>query len=428
VALQTISSLNASAAVNKVWRKIQGDIAEGVNFMYEESDLLDDFGDVDWDWSQREATFPVDVYDAPRAAVIPDGGFRGKPGAVNLEEATASMSSFSATFTSSTLAKFADQGNENQLRRELVHKSKKSLESIARVMVQQFYGTSVGTLALTDTDLGGTTDTLVLKDAFGVADIDNAAFLSDQFRLNDRIAAFDGSTVADSGNAFGYVSANPKLTPGSLPVAWDVSLGAVTNNNLKIIGAGALGGGTSTVKEDDTDYNKCFSGLFDVMTSASVQGINSGTVPEWAIGYSDVAGGTLTPVRLHAMVDKIQDASGEAPDCMVIDKGVYRDLVNNERAAYQASSPTGIELDGSVKRKGLNIKPLRRCPPGYAFLWKKSRWQKKILTPKPSGKLSWGDGIDLIDKEGMLFKMFVAGTLVVKKRTAFGYLSGLTGA
>lgn len=423
-----ISSLNASAAVNKVWRKIQGKLGEGANFMVEEFDMLTEFSDVEFPWSQREVAYTTDVNEAPRAATIPDGGFRSRPVAVNTEELTASMSSWSQTFVASTLAKYADEGNENQIVKELVHKSKKALQSIERTVGQQFYGTSVGTIALTDTDLGGTTDTIVLKDAFGVPDIDNAAYLSELFRKGDRIAFIDGSAIADSNAAFSEITANPKLTPGSIDVTHNSSLNAVSNNNLKIVGAASLGNGSSTDPLNDTDYNKALTGLFDVLQSASVGGLAQSSVPEWDVSYEDTAGGHLSTARIHKALDTITNASGKTPDICLMSQGVNRAIIEVERAAYHAASPMGIELDGSFKRRGIEFKTTRRVPPGYAFFWKKNQWQKLMLTPKPTNKLSWADGIDLIDKEGMLFPIFMAGSLICRQRNVFGYFSGLTEA
>ena len=423
-----ISSTNASAAVNKVWRKIQGKLGEGANFSVDELDLMMEFSDVEFPWSQREVTFTTDINDVPRGALIPDGGFRARPGAVNTEELTASITSISQTFVASTLAQYADEGNENQIVKELMHKGKGALRAIERVLGQQFYGTSVGTLALTDTDLGGTTDTLVLKDAFGVSDIDNAAYLADLFRKDEYIAAIEGTAIADSNSAIGRITADPALTPGSIDVTWNASLGAVSTNNLKIVGAGSLGNGSSTDPRDDTDYNKAMTGLFDVLQSASVHGLAQASVPKWDVSYEDPTGGHLSTARIHKALDTIANASGKTPDVCLMAQGVNRAIIEVERAAYHAASPTGIELDGSFKRRGIEFKTTRRVPPGYAFFWKKNQWQKLMLTPKPTNSFRWADGKDLIDKEGMLFTMFVAGSLVCRQRNVFGYFSGLTEA
>jgi hypothetical protein len=62
-----------------VWKKIQGDLSEGFNFMVEEFDWMDDYPSVEFPWSQREVTFTVDLDDDINVASIPDAGYRARP-------------------------------------------------------------------------------------------------------------------------------------------------------------------------------------------------------------------------------------------------------------------------------------------------------------------------------------------------------------
>jgi hypothetical protein len=421
VAAATISSLSSAQAVSKVWRKIQGDMAEGFNFLVEEfNEWLDDYPMSGLTWSQREVTFPVDLNDGYGVALIPDGGYRARPSSVNAEEATASLSNFNATFVASYLSKYADEGNTNQIEKELKFKGAKKIQAMARVIGDKLYGTSAGTLALTDTDLAGTTDTLTLKSGFGTSTISNAAYIADRFRVGDYIAAIDGSDLETNG--IGVIGTVTAATP-SIAVTWQGST-SETNNDLKIVGANSLG--YTTV--DDTDYNKAPVGLLDVLLTDTVHGISAASVPRWAAGYSNTSGGQITPARIQAMVDEVANDSGRKVNTVLMAQGVYRSFVDSERAAVRFDSPMNMEIDGSVKLKGVTIKRSRRVPPGYLIGWDKAAYKKIMLTPKPTNSFKWDDGIDLIEQDGMLFPVSCVLGLVCESRAAFGYFSGLTEA
>jgi hypothetical protein len=109
-------------------------------------------------------------------------------------------------------------------------------------------------------------------------------------------------------------------------------------------------------------------------------------------------------------------------------QGVYRDWVDAERAAVRFDTPASMETDGSVKSKGRDIKKSRRVPPGFAIGYDKRSWRKIALTPKPDGSngITWGDGKEYIDQDGMVFNVDLVLGLVCTNRGNFAYASGLT--
>ena len=201
---------------------------------------------------------------------------------------------------------------------------------------------------------------------------------------------------------------------------------AVTNNNLKIVGAASLENTTLA----GTDYNKMPVGFLDVLKSDTVHGISATSDnTRWDVGFEDsTTGGRIDPTKLQKLDDEVSNkAPGmKGPDTYLMSQGVYRDLVDQQRSAVEFESPVGMEIDGSVKKKGKTFKKTRRVPPGMLIGYDKSKYQKLMLVPKATNNLSWSDGIDLIDREASLFTMNTVFGLACRSRASFGYYSGLT--
>lgn len=409
-----------SSEVDKIWRKIQGDLKEGYNFMVEEFEWLSDYPDTEFPWSQREVTFTVDLDDDINVAAIPDAGYRARPSAVNVEEGTFSLTNFNGTFTASHLAKWADEGKTNQIERELKRKGAKKVQAFARVIGDAIYGTSVGTLALTDTNFSGTSATATLHSAFGDTTITNAAYIADRFRTGQRVAIVDGSALQQFATVGAIVAGTP-----SIALTLDASL-TNSNNNLKIIDASSLENTTLA----GTSYNKMPVGFLDVLKSDTVHGISATSDnTRWDVGFEDsTTGGRIDPTKLQKLDDSVANAAPgmKEPSVYLMSQGVYRDLVDQQRAAVEYESPMGMEIDGSVKKKGKTFKKTRRVPPGHLIAYDPSRYQKLMLVPKPSASVNWNGGIDLINQEASLFVMNTVFGLACRSRASFGYYSGLT--
>lgn len=408
-----------SSEVDKVWKKIQGDLSEGFNFMVEEFEWLDDYPSVEFPWSQREVTFTVDLDDDINVAAIPDAGYRARPSAVNVEEATFALTNFNTTFTASHLAKWADQGKTNQIEKELKRRGAKKVQAMARKIGDSIYGTSVGTLALTDTNFAGTSTTATLHSAFGDTSITNAAYIADRFRVGEWVGVVDSGTL----QIITQITAVSKTTP-SISVTGPTLTNS--NNNLVIVGAASLENTTLA----GTDYNKMPVGFLDVLKSDTVHGISATSDnTRWDVGFEDsTTGGRIDPTKLQKLDDSVANAAPgmKEPSVYLMSQGVYRDLVDQQRAAVEFSSPVGMEIDGSVKKKGKTFKKTRRVPPGHLIAYDPSRYQKLMLVPKPSNNLRWDAGIDLITQEASLFPMNTVFGLACRSRASFGYYSGLT--
>ncbi len=87
----------------------------------------------------------------------------------------------------------------------------------------------------------------------------------------------------------------------------------------------------------------------------------------FSVGHQ-LDGGRLTGVRITKARHEIRNKGGGEMDTMWLDQGVERDMIAQQQAAVRYSSTMGMEVDGSIKAKGIDIKTSRRVPPGMAIM------------------------------------------------------------
>lgn len=423
MAAATYSITTSTSAINKAWRKIQGRVAEAIRHTREEYDWFDDYPVEDIDWSARETLIPLNINEEIGIATLPEGGKLARPSSVDLEEIAISLVQFNGRFTASNLAKWADKGMSNQVERQLRLQATNKVSAMGRRFADAVYGTSVGTVALTDTDVAGAaTATLVLKDGYGKADIDDPAYLADKFRVGETYALVDGtSLVANSFFTVDAAGIDPSAREIDVTFAGNVT---VSNNNLKIVYANNL---ENTTLAGGTDYNKGLVGFTDVLTSAALHSL---THDNWDVSFEDNSGGRLDSARLRRAKQDIDNYSNVPANRLILAQGVERDLVLQERSLVRYGAPMGMELDGSIKMKGMEIVSPRGVPPKHAIMYNKKSYRKVSLLPKPQGQggLSWSDGYEMQDDDGMIFRTDMVIGLFVNNRKAFGYWDGLTEA
>lgn len=421
MAALTYNVTTGTSDVNVAWRKVQGKVAEGAEFFSPEFSWYDDYPLDGVDWSLRETTIPIDLVDEIGAAFIPEGGKLAKPSSVNMTDLTVPLSQLNARFTASKLSMYANKGMTNQVESQLKFQAAKKAQALFRKFSVQTKGTSVGTIFLTDTDITNTTSMngIVPKDGFGLSDVDDLDYLLSLVKVNERIAAVDGSSL--SAASFGYIDAITAST--SFDVTFDATATANTNNNLKIVGAASLEATTLA----GTDYNKAFNGWADFLTSTNLHGIATSSYPKWAVG-SDTTGGRLSPDRLWKAVHEIENNGGGTLNCIELSQGVYRDYMKQEAALVRHDSIKGMETDGSVKFGNVEFKMSKYSLPQYAIAFDKRSYKKIALLPKPSktGGLTWKDGKELIDDDGWVFELNMVLGLFCTNRANTYYFSGLT--
>lgn len=412
--------------VNKIWRKVQGDLYEGMNFFSEEFGNMERFvpDTYDIDISAREITVPVDLNEEVGVAAIPEGGYEAVASSVNVEEVTLGFTLLNARFSASVTARILDERHRAaELKRQIVFQGMKKMQALARTWSDMVYGYSTNILALTDTDLSGTSDTLTLYNGLNDSTIAGSTaatgnYIANLFRVGERIAALNAGSLAT--NALGEITAITAGANPTLAVTWDGSTSESTNG-LQIVLANSVEGSTIAA----TAYNRGIVGYLDLLKSTSVHGTSSSSVPNWSIAGSDTSGGRLSGVRLRAAKDTLRRYSPMKPDFALLDEGVHRDLIDLERAALRFSDPFALETDGDVKSKDLAIRSSWRVPPGYAIVGSKKAFARLDIMPKPGQGFAWGDGHKMENQSGYLFPVdFLTGTFC-KSRKAFFYFSGL---
>lgn len=390
-------SVLTNSSVNKIYRKVQGDLQTAFQFECEEWDMVDELSEFDIDWSAREITVPLDINEGAGVATLPEGGYEARPYSVNAEEITLSWQHFNKRFTISKMARWVDEKSRDaQIERQIMFQGRQAIRDLQRHYSDYSYGFSTGYLARCSATQGAASShTITLIDAYGVAGIDGAAYLGGLFKDGDWVALVQSGALVS--NAIGEVTAVSTSTP-SITVTWNGSV-SVTANDY-IVKANSLENTTIT----GTDYNRGLVGWLDATSSASVHSLSSSSVPNWDIAYSDTASGQFNGVKLHRAKQEIANEGGGKLNLLVIDQAVYRDMIKQERAALRFDDAFGMEIDGDVKSKGVKFFQSRRVPAGYVFGADKKSVRKMTLLGKP-GAPGWDDAYKLENQSGFVFNI-----------------------
>lgn len=407
MSVQTYSA-TVNSGVNKIWRKIQGDVADALNFECEEWALLDRLDDTDLAWSLREVIVPLDITEGGRVSQIPEAGYETIPYTPNAEEITVTPVQYNIRFAASKLAMYIDQrGGDAMIENQLKYQAKKEIESLARAVSDDFYGFSTSILALTDTNISGTTVTVTLSAGYGLSGISNTTYIADKFRVNDRIAILDAGTYRVTGLVQSITAA------GVMVILLDAAF-TTTTDSLQIVRANA-------VESTQTSYNRGLVGLLDVCTSGTVFGLASSSIANWFPSVSDTTTSRFTGTMLQIARDQIANFGVGKPDIAFISQGVKRDLNLQERSALRQNDPMNLVVDGDAKAKGIKWHSSRRVPPGNVTVVASDSWKKWQLNPKPGSNFAWRDGKEAIDQNYLLFSGDFPLQLIPTSRKSFAY-------
>lgn len=408
------------ATFDEIWRKIQADVHQGFNFESEEWSWMDDLDNFKVAWSQREILVPMELNEGYGAGSLPDGGYEAMPSSPEVDEISLSWLHFNKRFTITKQAKWVQMKSPNaMIEKQMKFQAGKSVETLARYFSDSYYGVSAGYRAMLSTDPGAaaTSHTLVMDNAFGYANIDGAAYIANLFKVGDRVALIRAGALVD--NAIGTITAVDATVP-DIDVSWIGSANPAENDYV------VLANSQENATVAGTDYDKGLVGLIDGLTSDTVHGLSATTATNWSAVTADSTGGRLTGTRIHKAGHEIRNKGGGKMDQMWLDQGVERDMIALQQAAVRHSSSFGMEMDGSIKSKGLTIKTSRRVPAGFAIMGVKKSLKRMTLLPKPGKDIPWEDGYKIPDKSAYVFGIDWPCAMVWLNRGNFKLHYGLT--
>jgi hypothetical protein len=425
MAADTYSVTTSSSDLANIWRKVQAGVLKAFQFGVEEWEWMKTLKKFTVDWSAREITAELDIYDDTNTAVIPEGGYEAYPTSPSTATATLTWILMNKRFTVSKTAQYISeqQGTRGQLESQLRWQSKKAVDGIRRKFGDMFYGLSTGVVGVVSaasgdlvtvtgmyaqTGLGAATDNRKATDLFRVGD--HICFVQSAGTLRSTSSSVPFQEVTGITTASQYLTCNASecstLTAGDL---------IVFANNLE-----------QTSSAGGTEYNKGLVGLIDGVTTASIHGVTSATYPRWAAAVNNSSGGRFTTTKFQNLRDSIYNLGGGEMDMIIWAQGVQRDVVSQLSAGLRFSDAFALELDGKAKARGVMFNTSRRVPDGYVWgLVKSNSVNKMTLLPEP-GQQAFGDGYKLQDNSGLVFPIDFPCAMIWTNRGNVGMYSGLT--
>ncbi len=412
--------------VDKIWRKVQGSLQPGINFVTEEFGWLKEMRELPIDASLRTMEFPIELTEDRGITSLPEGGREAEPMSVNATDASVAFIHLNGRFTVSKLAKWAgqDRGGAGAIANQLAFQGKKKIEALGRVMGDMFYGYSTNYLAQTSTAASQASGTYTLLNGLGDSAIDGSStaeknYIANLFKAGDRVALVRAGALVT--NAIGVVTAVTPATP-SIAVTWAGSVTSQANDYL------VLANGASGTTLAHTSYNRGFVGLRDIMKSTSIQGISSATVPNWSVAHSDTAAGRFTGPKWRKGLDEIRNYGHERASVVtLLAKGVNRDVISQYHAGVRFDNAMALEIDGEPRAKGRKFRTSRRVPPGMVMMFDQNRaLRKRSIHDAPMSAPSWSGGKELIDDSGWIFAVETSCLMATLNRKLFAYWEAQT--
>ena len=410
-----------SSDLEEIWRKVQTKLMQGMKFMAEEWENLEDLKKFDVAWSSREILVPLDLQEGYGVASIAEGGYEARPSTPEANELSLSWVLFNKRFTHTLTSHWIEQRSPRaQAENNLKYMGAKAIQALGTNFADYHYGYSTGYLATTTTVATATSgQAYTLATGYGDSTVTSAAFIADKFKVGDAVALVRSAALVTNG--IGVITARSLTTP-SITVTWNGSVTTVSGDY--VVKANSL----ANTLLADTDYNRGLVGKLDMLKTASVHGLSSSTNANWAAGYADTSGGRLTGMRIRKAVQDIGNAGGGKVDRMDIDQGVERDMIGQQLAAVRYADTSSMELDGSVKYGGIKFNATERVPPGYAIPYVSKSVRRMQLLPKPEQGPAWGMGEKIQDRSAYVFSLDFPLAQVCLNRGNMGYFSGLTSA
>lgn len=410
-------SVTTSSDVNKIWRKVQGKLMQALRFEFEESAMVDDMSALDVDFSLREVTVPIDINEGYGVAAIAEGGYEALPSTPNVEEITLPISELSKRFTVTTRSANLQDKPGAVIQKNIVYAGRKAMQAMGRDLSDRFYGFATGVLAQTTTVATQASGAYTLANLYGVSGLGSAGQLAAKFKVGSRVALVRAGALVTNA-VYGQVTAINAATP-SITVTWPGSVTSASGDNIVLsnsIEAATLAG---------TDYNKSIVGLLDAMTSTSVHGLSSSSVPDWSVAYSDTSSAAFSGIKWIRAKQEIANKGGDVKKVMsLFSQGVYRNLVSTASGSIRYSDPVSMEIVGDIKVQGDRVKSTQRVPAGAVLLYDRDAY-RRVKLPMDEAK-SLTDAIRMQDQAAYIFPFLHLHSHAVVNRKRMAYFLNQT--
>jgi hypothetical protein len=254
-----------------------------------------------------------------------------------------------------------------------------------------------------------------LKDAFGLTQLNDPAYLTQMFPIDEGIAFMRTGALL----AFAVVTGFDDVA-GTIDVDFNGATVDLAANDVIVYGNGVIG---NTLSE--TDYNKWNVGLLDALTSDEVHGVATSDVPTWAPASYDTDGGSWGFLKARRMKQALENRGDTTLKRIILSNGVQNDKDARERQALIWTNSSSMNIDGSAGMKGVSEDTTRYVPPTCVFGIGMDAEGKKVLTDKPDeeetiefGKLHKAEdrsalkgGVDMISARIFRSRSRIAGAI-----------------
>lgn len=395
---QVAAAITRTTDLNGLWRKVQGTLLVLTNVMFEEWDVMKALQEFDVDWSTREISTPLDVFDEIGVASILEGDYEAVPSSVGTVDAFFTWIMLNARFNITKTARYLDERQKRAaITSQFEYQGKKKIEAMRRRLADYFYGGSSGVMAVVDTIVSGdntTTQVIDFKDGYALPSVQDGTYIANLFRRNERVGFIRAGALV----GFGRIT-SVSVAAGKCRLGLTFAENTNVNANDQIVFANSMGNETI----DHTDFNKGLTGWADGLYAGALQGVDRAAVENFRPALADTAAGRFTNVGFRKHKQAIENRGGRLSTLMV-DQGVDNDLFDQLQAGVRFADTFGLELDGRVKAKGVSYKTPRRMLPGHVISLGDEAVKKMVLLPDPK-QPAWGDGDKIQDKSGHVYSM-----------------------
>ena len=381
----------------QLYEKTNTDVKTSIKLVTEEAKWFRSYPMENITVSGNENRVPLILSQPIFPAMIPDGGYERIMNTPAPTSGTFLPVQMNVRFGYTALAQaLTSRARGAMIESQTEYQANMAGYSFGRGIGLQTYGQSTGYVAVVKTTGGASaTQVIALKNAFGsssfVAGGDGGTqdtYLSNLFRVNDRVAIIRAAAVVE----FGTVTASPSASSGIgfIDVTFSASCTPTVGDNLVFANADI------DITISGTDYNNWPIGLTEILTATSVLGQTTTSYPAWAAGSTSTATQRMGFVVKEKMINDCFNAGGVKLNRFIVAQGVRRDAIAAQGGARRYDG-SDYDIEGDLKPgDGEQFFTSQLALPGTMIGYYDKAIRKIELSDQPSEEAS--KGIFKLDK------------------------------